>query len=74
MLDLLDELTLSTAIKNALLDYTGDNGEILMNVILYEQGQWNELIKHDVDAKAYFACYMDAVKWADSTIEVLATS
>lgn len=71
MIDLLDELALSTAIKCSLLDYDGENGEILMNVILYEQGQWSELIKHNVDAKEYFTCYMDAVKWADSTVEAL---
>jgi EAL and modified HD-GYP domain-containing signal transduction protein len=74
MIDLLDELALSNSIKCALLDYEGDNGEILMNVILYEQGQWNKLIEHNVDAKSYFACYMDAVKWADSTVEALISS
>jgi len=74
MVDLLDELALSNSIKCALLDYEGDNGEILRNVILYEQGQWNELIKHDVDAKSYFDCYMEAVKWADSTVEALISS
>ena len=71
MVDLLDELTLSAAIKYALLDYEGENGEILWNVILYEQGQWNELVKLDVDAKSYFSCYIEAVKWADKTIESL---
>jgi len=74
MIDILDELALSAAIKCSLLDYEGDNGEILMNVILYEQGQWNELIKHNVDANKYFACYMEAVKWADSTVNALITS
>lgn len=71
MVDLLDELSLTSAIKSALLDFDGINGEILLNVILYEQGQWTELLKHGVDAKAYFACYMDAVKWADSTLTSL---
>lgn len=74
MVDLLDELVLSTSIKFALLDYEGENGEILLNVILYEQGQWIDLMKHGVDTKAYFSCYMDAVKWADSTIESLLAS
>lgn len=71
MIDLLDELTLSTPIKCALLDYEGENGKTLMNVMLYEKGQWDELVKHDVDAQAYFSCYVEAVKWADSTIESL---
>ena len=71
MIELLDELALSSSIKLALLDHDGINGEILLNVILYEQGQWSELIKLGVEAKAYFTCYMEAVKWADSTIESL---
>ena len=71
MIDLLDELTLSAPIKYALLDYEGANGETLKNVISYEQGKWNELVKHDVDAQSYFSCYIEAVKWADSTIESL---
>ena len=71
LVELLDELTMSSSVKLALLDYDGLNGEILMNVILYEQGQWNELVKHGVDAKNYFTCYMEAIKWADSTIASL---
>lgn len=69
--DLLDELALSTSVKLALLDYEGENGEILLNVIRYEQGQWVDLIKQGVDAKAYFSYYIEAVKWADSTIDSL---
>jgi len=71
LVDILDELTLSIPVKLALLDYEGVSGEILMNVVLYEQGQWNDLVKHGVDATNYFACYMEAVKWADSTIKSL---
>jgi len=71
LVELLDELTLSTPVKLALLDYEGVSGEILMNVVLYEQGQWNELVKHGVDAENYFSCYIEAVKWTDSTIESL---
>lgn len=71
LVELLDELALSTSIKLALLDYEGGNGEILLNVKLYEQGKWAELVKHGVDAQTYFSCYMDAVKWADSTIKSL---
>lgn len=72
MIDLLDELTLSASIKYALLDYEGENGARLKNVILYEKGKWNDLLQYDVDAEQYSACYVDAVKWADSTIHSLA--
>lgn len=71
MIDLLDELGLSTSVKLALLDYDGESGWILKNVIDYEKGKWNDLLEQGIDAKDYFSCYMEAVKWADSTVEAL---
>lgn len=71
LVELLDELALSASIKLALLDHEGENGEILLNVILYEQGEWTELVKLGVNAPQYFSCYMEAVKWADQTIGAL---
>ena len=71
LVDILDDLTLSSNVKMALLDYRGDNGGILLNVIRYEQGKWDELIIDGVDMKDYFSSYMDAIQWADSTIESL---
>lgn len=71
LVELLDDLTLSNQVKSALLDYRGDYGKLLRNVIRYEQGRWDELIIEGVDMKDYFSCYMDAVKWADSTISAL---
>ena len=71
MIDLLDELALSTPVKLALLDYDGESGWVLKNVVDYEKGKWNSLLEQGIDAKAYFSCYMEAVKWADSTVEAL---
>lgn len=71
LIDLLDQLTLSSNVKFALLDYQGENGAILLNIIRYEQGRWDELIIDGVDMKDYFSCYLDAVKWSDSTIDSL---
>lgn len=68
LIDLLDELTLSSSIKLALLDYAGENGELLHNVVRYQQSQWDELIIHTKDVRSYFESYMKAVKWADITI------
>lgn len=68
LIDLLDELTLSSPIKLALLDYAGENGEMLRNVVRYEQGQWDEFLIHSQDVQVYFESYMEAVKWADFTM------
>ena len=71
MIDLLDELALSTSIKLALLDYEGESGEVLKNVVCYEKGEWDDLASNKTAAKIYFSSYLEAVKWADSTIESL---
>ena len=69
--DLLDELTLSSHIKFALLDYAGDQGKVLLNVIHYEQGQWDKLIINNDDVQKYFDAYTEAVEWSDLTIDSL---
>ena len=71
LIDLLDELTLSSPIKLALLDYAGENGEMLRNVVRYEQGKWDEFLIHSQDVQVYFESYMEAVKWADFTMASL---
>ena len=71
MIDLLDELALSTSIKLALLDYEGESGEVLKNVICYEKGEWDSLSENKVNTEIYLSGYIEAVKWADTTIESL---
>jgi len=68
---LLDQLSLSSDIKLALLNYDGETGAILKNVILYEQGEWIELAKSGVDNNIYCSSYMESVKWSDETIHSL---
>lgn len=71
MIFLLDQLSLSSDIKSALLNYDGEIGVILKNVILYEQGEWIKLAEGGVDSNAYCSCYMSSVKWSDETIHSL---
>lgn len=69
--DLMEDLTLSTEVKLAILDHQGEKGDILDNVICYEQGQWLYLSEQGIDSEVYFSSYMEAVKWTDSTVEAL---
>jgi len=71
LVELLDNLTLSADVKFALLDHRGSNGEILLNVLRYEKGQWDELIIDGFDMKVFFTSYVAAVEWADTTIDSL---
>lgn len=69
--ELMDDLTLSSEVKFAILDHQGEKGDLLENVICYEQGQWVYLTEQGIDSEVYFSSYMEAVKWTDSTIESL---
>jgi len=71
LIELLDELALSSSVKMALLDYNDEKGKILHNGIRYEQGGWDELIVDIDNVQVYFDAYIEAVEWADSTTALL---
>ncbi len=71
MVELLDTVSLSKSIKSALLDYSGEMGEILNQVLLYEQGKWNKLDIQSTGALRLSGAYLEAVKWADKSISAL---
>lgn len=71
LIELLDELSLSSSVTMALLDYKGEKGRILHNVIRYEQGGWDDLVVDIDNVQEYFDSYIEAVEWADSSISLL---
>lgn len=71
MLTLLDHLGLSMPIKLALLDGEGAQGELLKQVVHYEQGQWDALAVGDIPREDYLRAYLEALKWADETLKLL---
>lgn len=71
LIELLDELSLSSQVTKALLDYKGEEGKILKNVIRYEQGGWDDIVVDVDNVQEYFDSYIEAVEWADSSIALL---
>ena len=71
MIDLLDNVILSTEIKLALLDHEGPQGEIYSNVLHYEKSNWDELNELDIDADQFIQSYLTAVLWADESMQSL---
>lgn len=67
MVDILDELSLVSAIRFALLDYEGELGRILKEVVLYEKGAWQELAAEGFDEQLFARLYPDAIAWANTT-------
>ncbi|MCW9056558.1 MAG: HDOD domain-containing protein [Gammaproteobacteria bacterium] len=63
MIDLLDTIILSSPIKMALLDHSGDHGAILEQVLQYEAFNWDELIKTGIESDIFTDSYLEAVNW-----------
>jgi len=71
MANQLDHLALSAPIKFALLQQEGEHGALLKQTILYEQAQWETLLSMGVDRDSVVSAYLEAVHWADSSIDAL---
>ena len=73
MIDLLDTVILSTPIKMALLDHSGEHGEVLKLVLDYEQAHWDVLAANPKTVPDLTESYVQAVEWADMSIRSLIT-
>jgi len=64
---LLENLPLSSSVKQAVLTQQGDLGKMLKIVMLYEQGLWDNISTSFIDIEQLDAAYIDATKWAIDT-------
>ncbi|MDH5765954.1 MAG: HDOD domain-containing protein, partial [Gammaproteobacteria bacterium] len=71
MIDLLDTIILSSPIKMALLDHAGDHGKILDYVLLYEQFQWDKILKTGIKPSVFTDAYLEAVEWGKTQIAAI---
>ncbi len=71
LIDLLDNVILSTEIKLALLDFAGHQGEIYHSVLQYEKSNWNELVNSNINANEFIQSYLQAINWADESMRSL---
>ena len=61
--EVLDTLPLTEEMTSALTSHDGDMGVVLRNIKLYEQGNWDELMKV-IDRTKYQNAYLEAIKWS----------
>ena len=71
LINLLDNVILSTPIKLALLDKSGIQGEIYQHVLQYEKCNWDELNTLNINADEYTQSYLKAANWADQSMKAL---
>lgn len=61
MKDLINQITLTDDIKNALLHHSGDLGEILALVIAYEEGHWEQVSQLNINGTDLSKLYIDSL-------------
>ncbi|MGH1537671.1 MAG: EAL and HDOD domain-containing protein [Gammaproteobacteria bacterium] len=61
--EVLDTLPITEEMNSALSSHSGEMGEVLKNIKLYEQGRWDELMSL-IDHSAYQKAYLQSIKWA----------
>ena len=71
MASLLEELTLSDELNEALLEYGGDLGAMLCNVIAYQHGNWQELLDSGIEMETWRTVYLESVNWATTSYNEL---
>lgn len=69
--ELLAQLPLSTAVKEALLGGKGELGDALESVLAYEKGAWQALAHTPLTPQQYRHSYLEAVMWADESMNTL---
>ena len=76
LISLLNSISLSEHINDAILDKVGDEGKVLEIVIHYEQGEWEKidwiyLIQQGITPDNVAQIYIDTLEWVDTTINDL---
>lgn len=69
--ELLQQLPLGEEVKAALLTRSGPLGDTLSQVLDYERGRWSQLEYRELAPSAYTHCYLEAIQWADASMQVL---
>ncbi|BFM20435.1 EAL and HDOD domain-containing protein [Gilvimarinus japonicus] len=72
----LEDIQLSTALRDALLEHSGIEGQVLETVIHYEHGDWNKidwdfLVSQQLDPHTLSALYLQTLAWVDDTMAAL---
>jgi EAL and modified HD-GYP domain-containing signal transduction protein len=73
MAELLKQLPLAPEVKAALLSGDGELGATLGQVKIYEASAWERLDAGLLSAGTYRSCYLEAVQWADASLQALAS-
>ena len=67
---MLQEVPIADDIRQAIVAYEGDIGQVLKNTINYENGDWDQL-PTNFDGNMYEACYRAGLAWAQEAMQAI---
>jgi len=73
MVELLENLHLSSRVKDALIHRRGELGQVITAIIAHEYGQWNKITNLGIQEKLMASCYQEAISEADVINESFST-
>jgi c-di-GMP-related signal transduction protein len=69
--EILDDLPLSESLHKALLEKSGELGEMLAMVLHYERGQWDKVGHTIFDSNTLRDAYLQSIRWAGNISDSL---
>jgi len=70
MVELLENIHLSTRVKDALIHQRGDLGQVMAAIIAHEYGNWAKVTSSGIQESIMASCYQEAIAEADMINEI----
>ena len=72
MQSLLQEISISENIQEALLKGSGDHGKVLSDVLNYEKATWSgDFTPNTIDYRNLMQVYVDSIEWTDKYLATI---
>jgi EAL and modified HD-GYP domain-containing signal transduction protein len=69
----INTLPISTEMKDGLLNHTGTSGDILLSIMAYEQGNWDNVLKINLPAQIIRDAYLNSLQFAKTITNEMAS-
>ena len=69
----INTLPISNEMKDGLLNHTGTSGDILLSILAYEQGNWDNVLKINLPAQTIRDAYLNSLQFAKTITNEMAS-
>jgi EAL and modified HD-GYP domain-containing signal transduction protein len=69
--DIVAQLPLTSTVRDALLNYAGEIGQVLRAVLAYEAGDWNTVLTSDMSENSLRSAYWRSIEASGTTLRLI---